>query len=357
VSQVHSTGRYNKGEWAELYVLARVLCDGVLCVGKHGESTLSRPLDVVRLQRASRPGSTLVQAFEVIGADIRCSHSGKVVSRSEIRSLVPQLLKQIRVGKGAFSSSVGDQLLDLLDLDQLKSFSEKSDVYIDVVDPLTGASGLQGYTIKAFLGSPPTLLNASAATNVRFDIRPVVSQEEIAQLAKLNVRQRFRRLADAGFVLLQSEMNSTFRGNLAMLDSSMPEFVGQLLLAYYTMRKGAEAGVAALVEYVTSTNPFGVSNAAGYYPHKAKDLLEAVAYGMVPATIWSGQRSAAGGLLIVEKSGNLVCIPQGERDPHREYLLSATKLDTPSTTRHGFGVIERDASGQYVKANLQIRYR
>jgi hypothetical protein len=357
VSPTRSIGRYNKGEWAELYVLARVLCDGVLHVGKHGAAAQSRTLNVVHVQRASRPGSSLVEVFDVTGLDVLCVHTGKRVLRTEICPLVPRLLKQIRAGKGAFASSVGQQLLDLLDLEQLKSAGEKSDVFIDVVDPLTGASGLQGYTIKAFLGSTPTLLNASGSTNVRYDIRPGVGSADVAAIAKLKVRQRFQRLRELGLSLAQSDMNPVFRSNLTMLDASMPELVGQLLLAYYSMPRGSDAGVSAIVDRVADANPFGVPNPGDYYRHKAKDLLEAVAYGMVPASPWAGTHSAAGGLIIVEKSGELVCIPQGGRNEHRDYLLAATKFDTPSTTRHGFGSIEHDQSGQYVKANLQIRYK
>ncbi len=352
-----SVTRYNKGEWAELYVLARVLRDGRLEVGKHGGSTRSRSLVVTHVKRAIRTTQGPTESFTVEESTIRCDHTQRLVARSEIAALVPQFLRQIKSGKGAFNSSCGDDLLALLDISRLKGSGEKSDVFIDVVDPLTGSTGLQGYTIKAFVGSPPTLLNASGATNVRFDIRPEVPDIELAHIAPLTVRKRIRHLVDSGYVLSQSEMNPKFRRNLAMLDSSMPELVGHLLLTYYSMTRGEDASVAALVKRVATTNPFGVPNPIDFYSHKVKDLLEAVAYGMVPARPWTGTSSAAGGLIMVEKSGDLVCIPQGGRDEHREYLFGATKLDTPETTKHGFGAVESDASGQYIKANLQIRYR
>jgi hypothetical protein len=137
----------------------------------------------------------------------------------------------------------------------------------------------------------------------------------------------------------------------------MIEVVSHGILAAYAMRCGREAGLGPIADYLATTNPMSVANPDVFYHHKLKGLLEAVTYGMVPSKKWDGKRTAPGGLLMAEKTGELTCIPAGSSDEHREYLLQSIKFETPSRRRYKFGSIYFERRDCYLALNLQIRYR
>jgi hypothetical protein len=270
--------------------------------------------------------------------------------------MVRNLLPAIQIGKMVFSAYEGDQLLALLGITQLKTGGGKSDLFLNVLDPLSGASGLQGYTIKSFLGSSPTLFNAGLATNFTFSFEPRVSLAELKRLNGLPIREMCRALVNSGHILKLTANHEVFGSNLSVLDSRMTEIVSQSLVAYYSMRCGRDGRLQSIAAHLAAHNPMCVKNPEIFYHHKLKDLLEAATYGMVPSRPWDGKRSAPGGLLLVEPDGELTCIPAGHSDEHREYLLRSTKFETGSRRRHKFGSITEDSSGCHLTLNLQIRY-
>jgi type II restriction enzyme len=148
-----------------------------------------------------------------------------------------------------------------------------------------------------------------------------------------------------------------FRDNLELLDGDMPNFLGELVLSYYGYRAGTATAVSALIESLEKLNPLRVSNPAIRYQHKIKDFLEASAYGMVPTEPYNGERTAAGGLLIVEKNGQLTCFRLDDKDRSRDYLVEHTYLETASRSRHKFGVLESHDGETRLKLNLQVRYK
>jgi hypothetical protein len=333
-------------------VLAQLLCEGEVTVGKYSPTESTRKLQILSISRDSKTRSD----FTLEGDRVQIGDTTKRVSRSEICVMVRNLLPAIQIGKTVFSAYEGDQLLDLLGITQLKTGSEKSDLFLNVLDPLSGATGLQGYTIKSFLGSSPTLFNAGLATNFTFSFEPRVSSMELKRLNGLPIREMCRELVDSGHILNLTTNHEIFGNNLSVLDSRMIEVVAQSIIAYYSMRCGRDGSLQSIAAHLAASNPLDVQNPEIFYHHKLKDLLEAATYGMVPSKAWNGKRSAPGGLLLVEPRGELTCIPAGHSDEHREYLLRSTKFETASRRRHKFGVITEDLSRFKLTLNLQIRY-
>lgn len=334
-------------------MLAELLCEGYSKIGKHSADESARRLQILSISR----DSAVSDQFLIDGDFVVITKNMKRVLRSEICALTRNLLPAIQVGTWVFSANEGDQLLQLLDISQLKTGSEKSDLYLNVLDPLSGASGLQGYTIKSFLGSSPTLFNAGLATNFTYQITPQVSSSDVERLNELPIREMCRYLVNTGYELRLVAHHSVFSRNLSILDSRMTEVVSQSILAYYSMRCGRDGGLESIANHLASVNPMKVANPEIFYHHKLKDFLEAVTYGMVPSKPWDGKRSAAGGLLIVERNGDLICIPSGHTDEHREYLLESTKFETASRKRYKFGSIVKVADSCQLTLNMQIRYR
>lgn len=353
VSDESPSPSYNKGEWTELLVLAELLCAGRVEVRKYRRDEPSRELQIVGISRRNSDK----EDFTIDGDIVRFTASGRTLLRSSVCTKKNSLLPAIRLGKLVFSTNEGDDLLELLEIDQLKTGSEKSDLYLNVIDPLTGVSGLQGYTIKSFLGSPPTLFNASRATNFTFEISPAIDSTEITRLNSLPIRKMCREIVDNGHMLTLVGCRESFAENLSLLDSRMVDVVSSAMLAYYSMRCGKSGDLGLIADFLATSNPLGVVNPSVFYHHKLKDFLEAATYGMVPSRLWDGKRSAPGGLLFVFKSGGLGCIPPVNADEHRQFLLDLTKFDGPSRKKFQFGQIRETEGACRLTLNFQIRFR
>ena len=75
-----------------------------------------------------------------------------------------------------------------------------------------------------------------------------------------------------------------------------------------------------------------------FYKYKIMELMTDIALGMMPASQWTGNYHIY------------------NRNEFREYLYNNTKFDTPSKSKHHFGVIEEADGKQILKLNLQIRF-
>ncbi len=210
-----------------------------------------------------------------------------------------------------------------------------------MLDSLSGDTRLQDFTFKSFVGSSPTLLNAGRATNFQYQLSLEITPTEISRLNSLPIRVTFLELIDrgGGFTLVNS--HEEFGANLSVIDSQMIEGISHSILAYYSMRCVRKAVLCQIANHRAATNPMRIAIPGVFYHHKLNGHLEAVTYGVVTSEKWDGKRTALGGLLIVEKNGELTCIPAGSSDEHREYLLQSTKFETPSRHRYKFGSLAR----------------
>jgi hypothetical protein len=351
--------RYNKGEWTELYVLGRLLVDGSIDIERFGQVGSTRELKVLEVARTEEVG---MGSYAVQGDLIVAGHKLEL-DRERLRNLVERMPDQIRFGSGqtkdrVFVIETGRELLDLLGISQLKRSGGKSDIYVRVEDPLTGHTGLQGYTIKSFLGSPPTLFNSAKTTNFFFKTRSVLRDSELARLNSISsVRAMFRDLVTtAELEFLPDLLDPTFRQNLELLDSNMPLLLAHVLLGYYSMSVGNVRSLERIVDAVADANPLGYKRPDVAYRLKVMDFLESVALGMVPSRHYEGVWETPGGFLFVGSDGELSCLPLTDRDEHRIFLFRHTQFDTPSRTKFDFGKLFVASGESRIAANLQVRF-
>lgn len=362
--KAHLSPSYNRGEWAELFVLAKILCEQRVAARTHGNVSEGKELAVIQVRRGSGHDA---EEFRVEVDAVQCAHVERRIRRSELCGRLNSLLESILNGRGtSFTLPDGDELLELLGIDQLKRDSrEKSDIFLNLQDPLTGVTGWQGYTVKALLGSKPTLFNASEPTNFTFRIDPPLTAEVVERFNEKDsdgkmvhgIRDTVSQIVRSGHTLELVEIDQRFKENLELLDSEMPAYIGQALITYYGRKTGRATSVSAVVAELARSNPLRVKNPELRYSHKIKDFLEASAYGMVPTETYGGERTASGGLLLVEKNGRLTCFRLDDKDRSREYLFEHTHFETASRRKHSFGVLENRLGETHIKLNLQIRYK
>lgn len=346
----------NKGEWSEFYAFLKILADKVLHSADENliliPSSFIKILQVIREEKKS-----IVYEIDRTNDKIVIQQKDKVLATLPIISIsskLDKILQRIKLGtdaKGAFTLPEAQELMQELHCEQLKSdSSKKADIFLRIDDAITGTKPIKGFSIKSRIGGMSTLLNASKATNFEFKIIQGLSTPKSERRSLLDLKSILSSDETLEFVKIS---NDNFSKNLTMIDSNMPRIVAELVKAYYL---GYGKNIKELTEFVAKRDPLNLSNHRYFYEYKIQELLRAVAFGMQPTKLWTGDYEAHGGYIIVKENGELACYHTYDRDSFGKFLYLNTKLETPSRTRHGFGSMYEVDDSKFVKLNLQIRF-
>jgi hypothetical protein len=150
--------------------------------------------------------------------------------------------------------------------------------------------------------------------------------------------------------------SATLQLNFQLIDSDLPQILAELLLLKYSTP--GLALLAPTLRQLTINNPlnFDMSQGHPFYEYKIKNFLTDSALGMTPATMWTGQYDATGGIIIVKENGELVCYHIYNRNEFQNYLLNNTRLEQASLSRYNFGDIYCESGRTFIKLNLQVRF-
>lgn len=354
----------NKGEWSELYVLLRLLAYGKL---------FSAGPDLEKLDNVYSPILKIIRResdslnYEYISKDDRQVelhiNGDRILSldRSVLAVYADKIYNGIKTGqgKGSFSINESDDILNALKTKKIKAPStDKTDIHMQIHDRQTGFKPIVGYSIKSDLGMPPTLLNASRATNFRYEIIGNISDQDIDRINDIDtdtkIIDRVRAVQDIGNFRFSGLENDVFAGNIMLIDSLMDDILGDLLRIYYQTDLRLCADVITELE---QQDPLRF-NRPGIYRYKFKKFLCSVALGMLPSREWDGRDEANGGYIIVKTNGDVVAYHLYNRDSFETYLLNNTIFERASTSRNDYARLYRCEDGKvYMNLNMQIRFK
>jgi len=356
-NQKETTG--NTGEWSELYALAFLLVNG----GAYGadknqnrkEDLFYKVLKIIFAEKVGKEKMTYEINNEVIDIFVG---TNKIVSIKvqKIQSIMKRMFESLSVkNEGrAFLLEAGSEMMQVLQKEVIKASSyDKKDLDLVVLDIKTNQPSPEiGFSIKSQLGSPSTLVNASKATNFTFEILDEKMQvpKKFPKLHEKNVKDNINLLLSSGYNIVFNKVDSEkFQHNLSLIDSNLSKYIAKILLSYY-------AKEASNLSDLVSHNFPALSKESNQPTHKVKEFLSTMALGMMPNTDWNGILTSLGGFLLVKKDGDVLCYYLYNLEDFQEYLLNNTKLDTPSTTRHGIGKIIEENGKYFIKLNLQVRF-
>ena len=350
--------RGNKGEWSELYALLRLLADGKIKADVNNQTCWLPVLQIFREDSESfklefqRTQKDFIELY-LNGDRIRS------IKAAELAEMAEKIFDEInRGGSSAFEIEGAEEIMQTLNLNKIKSPSNrKADIEIKVHDPFTNFDRVCCYSIKSDIGAPPTLFNASQATNFRFKILGA-DDSLMEKINSIETRTKIQdRLKEIEQLEFDSVVNETFKNNLKFIDTQLEKFLGETVKIYYREKISDCAELATILE---DRDPlkFGVPN---LYRHKLKKFLCAVALGFKPAKVWNGLDEANGGYIIIKESGEILAYHLYNRDEFENYLLNNTRLETPSSSKHQFANVYRKVDGgggdYYININLQIRFK
>lgn len=352
---------YNKGEWSEIYAFCHILSAGILCSADKDlnklEDVYFPVIKIIREEKAGEP----IDYFT--GDVIKIYKSGnllKEVSREEFEAVSQELLEQIPKGEKAFEIPSVNDFFDSVFCEKVKQASaKKQDMTLQLHDIHTGIKSVCGFSIKSYLGSNPTLVNAGQNTNIVYEIENC-TDELMNEVNAIDTRKKLidkmSRLLESGcrFKLPKHLLSFQFEENLQFVDTIMPEFIKYTVLyAYqYSLRSTSQ-----VIDKMKKLNPLNFSNTE-MYVYKFKKLLAAWALGLTPErTDWLGTEDANGGYITVKHDGSVVCYHLYNRADFEQYLFDYTYFDKPSTTRYKYFNIYKEEEKYKIKLCLQIRFK
>lgn len=350
----------NKGEWSEVYVFLKLLGDGKLQIGNANHEKLGDYVyPILSIIREEIKGNPIKYNRDEVYVSLVANKEEDVlrIPTNLFKEKAGELFGEIKRMTSVQSFPEIESFLNQARYVKIKaSSSRKSDIEIIIYDSKLGLTPQLGFSIKSMLGSPATLLNASKATNIQYQLAPCLDKYSISQVNLIEgtskVRKRLSYLSEREIMLrFHSIPNKTFNHNLMLVDSCMPEIVGHILKYYY---EGKGNKITTLVSTLEKENPLQYDVIEpSFYEYKIKKLLVEIALGMTPAKQWNGVYDATGGYIVVKQNGDLLCYHVYNRNLFEEYLFRNTQLDTPSTSRHDFGYV---LDGNFINLNLQIRF-
>lgn len=338
----------NKGELSEIYALCKVIFEQKIHYGNLNAKLSNDCISVLRLH-------TNQSDIELDKSEIIIHQSGEQTKYSLLDFInqdeLTTILDDIKNGKSTFSSQTLNDKVALLGLEKSKGTSyEKGDIALSF-DENGQIFTNQNASIKSFLGSSPTLINASQATNFIFEIQNFNANNmaivnDIETRAK--IKDRVEKIVSLGGNLIFAKCeNPIYESTLRKVDSRMPEILSSALLAFFQKQIGNR-----LAEYPTQTITDLEKQAQVHC--RLKDFIKASILGIFPTIEWDGNLTA-NSVLLVNEMGELLFYHTNKESVLRDFFYEHTYFDTPSSSRHRFGLVYQENGKFYFKLNLQLR--
>jgi DNA (cytosine-5)-methyltransferase 1 len=353
----------NKGEWTELLVFVKLLLEQKLFLS---DSDLNSKSEYFEISKIST--NNLNYDFLIIDKNTVQSKNKKTkeIRNIDITTLItPKVLTDLKnkiiEGSATFDVPSFEVVQNELGFTIVKGGTsyQKADILLDISNHQINKKD-EGFGIKSYLGSKPTLLNASGNTNFIFKVDSFNKNK----LDEVNSIETTHKLKDrieyiyeyGGSLRYEGAEKDTMTYNLKMVDSFMPQIIGYVLLAFYKERI---TSIPKIVDFIHEKGELQKEinyTDKQFLESKIKNLLFDVLLGFFAGSKWDGTYES-NGTIVMKNTGDCLAFHIIDMDSLKNYLYNHIKLDTPSTTRHRFGKLYLEKNGSlYFKLNLQLRF-
>lgn len=350
----------NKGEWSELYAFMKLLSQGrVYAANEKVEKIEDVYYPILRIHREEYRGQRIDYVIREGNIDIKIkADTVLTIDRKEMEDNADRLLKEIAKHSGSFELEDIARFANGIRVTKIKApSSDTTDISMQIEDIHTGYIRDVGFSIKSEVGHAPTLLNAGQTTNFIYRVEGITVEQakEINDIdTNTKIKDRMKAIKECGGTLEFVGMNHAgFKRNLMMIDTNMPQIIGNMLLYHYDEDIKE---CKKLVDLVGERDPLGYGESM-MYEYKFKKFLCSCALGMKPAKMWDGLDEANGGYIIVKADGEILAYHIYNRNFFEQYLLDNTIIERASTSRHDYMSLYEENGEMFIKMNLQVRFR
>lgn len=379
----------NAGEWAELYVLLKTLADGKLYAADDEIKKIPHkfmPVISINMAKAStkEPISYVIDANKrEIKLIVNGKEHGQVAMEEfykEARGFfeIISTRKATKSGKKlVFSVPEIAPFLHRIGYPETKKSSDKkADIHMIVHDIMTGYEDEVGFSIKSKHSEPPTLINPSGQTLFKYKIVKKDGSIDINDLneafspspmpVRYGPKNKFPALFAKGYdIEFVCVKGDEFSENLNLIDSNLPQILGESLKHFMTMSGG---DLTEVVDWLAKSNPCQFKTSKldrvhDFYEYKIKKLIVDAALGMTPKAPWNGKFDASGGYIVVKECGDVLCYHLYNWNALQEYLFRNLKFDTPASSGKGskksykYAYVYEENGEKYVDICLQLRFK
>lgn len=370
--------KLNKGEWAEFYVMLKLLGEGKLYMAdKLLKKNYKNYLDVLKVIRQEYPSQVLEYIINEKNSEVYI----KAQDTKETLASVPiiefqnnarTLFDSIKDMKGS-SVPAPDSVCEFAKVIYVskpkapsvkslkKQFGGKNDIFIEVRDGQTSIVSVMGFSIKSKFGKNPTLFNAGSSSQFLYKLTGCSD----------NLMQEFNAISDKGGrgwskckeYLLSHGMtieytktqNPIYSENLLLIRESMDKIMAWCVKDRL-IDSPKDYRVMETVERMTVVNPLKVPNPRVYYEKAVKDFLMAGFTGMTAGKRWDGKEQVNGGYIAVMDDGDVICYHSNDREAFRDYLYRNTHFEYVSADKYNWSRIMKIAGEYYLPLNISVRF-
>lgn len=350
----------NKGEWSELYAFMKLLSQGrVYAANEKVEKIDEVYYPILKIMREENKGEVIDYVIHNDRIDIEIeSNTVMSISRNEMEDKANELLAEIAKHSGSFELEEIAKFANGIKVTKIKApSSDTTDISMQIEDVHTSYIRDVGFSIKSEVGGAPTLMNAGQTTNFIYRVKGITSKqaEEINAIdTKTKIKERMKAIKECGGTVEYAGMNHAgFKRNLMMIDTNMPQIIGNMLLYHYDEDIKE---CKKLVELLGERDPLAYGESM-MYEYKFKKFLCSCALGMKPAKVWDGLDEANGGYIIVKADGEILAYHIYNRNFFEQYLLDNTIIERASTSRHDYMSLYEENGKMFIKMNLQVRFK
>ena len=370
--------KLNKGEWAEFYVMLKLLGEGKLYTAdKTLKKKLDSYLDILKIIRQEYDTQVLEY---IVNEDSECvtvkpQNTDAVLAAIPMCEFIKQandLFNGIKSAKG-MSVPAPNSVCEFAKIIYVgkpkapavkalkKQFGGKNDIFIEVRDGQTSIVSVMGFSIKSKFGQNPTLFNAGSSSQFLYKISGCDD----------TVMQEFNAISDGdgrGWKLCKKYI-SDHNLTLSYCKTQNPIYDENLFLVRESMSKimawcvkdrlidsTKDNKVKETVERMIAVNPLNVPNPAVYYEKAVKDFLMAGFTGMTAGYKWDGKEQVNGGYIVVMDDGDVICYHSNDRETFRDYLYRNTYFEYVSAEKYKWSRIIKINGEYYLPLNISVRF-
>ncbi len=356
--------KFNKGEWSEFYAFLKILSDKKLSAADKNLNVIPDKFfvfqKVFKDEKGQEPKIFDLTSKEILILDKEGSIL-KEVKTNNISTKTIRIFERIKSEKQTtFEIDDAQNILKELLCTTIKADNtSKADIEAEIYDRISDTVTPLGFSVKSVVGGASTLLNAGKTTNFVYKVNglnPTLINQINSIETRSKVQDRIRSIVDnGGKIEFKTLAKKEFASNLKKIDTVFPEFVAQMVLDFFSSKVNK---VDDLVKNLSSNQRLKEKYGLSYsdYEFKIKNFLHSIALGMVPSKIWDGFTKAHGGYIVVRNDGVVICYHLYNRDEFLSYLYENTKLESASTSRHGYGFLYQEGDEVLFNLNLQIRF-
>ena len=370
--------KLNKGEWAEFYVMLKLLGEGKLYTAdKLLRKNYKSYLDILKIIRQECENQVLEYIIDEEKATVTIKPQDSetvfaVIPTSDFNENAKTLFDGIKNEKGS-SVLAPNSVCDFAKIIYVskpkapavkalkKQFGGKNDIFIEVRDGQTAIVSIMGFSIKSKFGQNPTLFNAGSSSQYLYKLTGCddTMMSEFNAISENGGRGwakcREYLINNAINIEFARTQNPVYADNLFLIRESMAKIMAWCVKDRL-ISSTDNHNVKETVERMAAENPLKVPNPQIYYEKALKDFLIAVFTGMTAGNAWDGKEQVNGGYIVVMDDGDILCYHSNDREAFRDYLYRNTFFEYVSADKYAWSRIKKIDGEYYLPLNVSVRF-